>query len=138
MMTTPIRDNDNGHQNHDYFDVANDGVSAEDYDYGNADITSSINPSSLLITQSLSDEFTAARSHNDNSGLVHVSTPLILLTALPLFLMAVVGHRFDLGLENSMVISVSRSFVQLMILGMILHPIFVLGMDMPWLVGLCE
>jgi hypothetical protein len=73
-----------------------------------------------------------------DSGIVHVTTTHLLATALPLLLIAVAGHHFDLGVENGLMVGVARSFVQLMILGMILQPIFVLGMDMSWVVGLCE
>lgn len=75
---------------------------------------------------------------NDANGVVHVSTPVLLLSAAPLLFIAAASHRFDLGLTNALIIGIIRSFVQLMILGMILHPIFVLGVDWPWVVGLCE
>ncbi len=75
---------------------------------------------------------------NDATGVIHVSTPTLVLTAIPLFFIAFLGHRLDLGLTNELIIGVIRCFVQLMILGMILHPIFVMGMGWPWLVGLCE
>ena len=75
---------------------------------------------------------------SDTIGVVHVSTPSLVLSAVPLLLIAFMSHRFDLGLSNQLIIGIIRSFMQLMILGLILHPIFVLGMDWPWLVGLCE
>ena len=67
-----------------------------------------------------------------------MSTPILLLSALPLLCFAYISQRFDLGLQNALVVGTIRSFVQLMILGWILHPIFVMGLDWPWLVGLCE
>ena len=72
------------------------------------------------------------------SQVVHVTTAHLVATALPLLFIAAVGHHFDLGIENGLTVGIARSFVQLMILGMILQPIFVLGMDMSWVVGLCE
>mmetsp|Transcript_12461 Transcript_12461/g.18589 ORF Transcript_12461/g.18589 Transcript_12461/m.18589 type:complete len:660 (+) Transcript_12461:171-2150(+) len=70
------------------------------------------------------------------SEVVHVTTAHLIATALPLVLIAAVGHHFDLGIENGLTVGIVRSFLQLMILGMILQPIFVLGMDMSWVVGL--
>eukprot|EP00984_Skeletonema_dohrnii_P029088 scaffold19434_cov121-Skeletonema_dohrnii-CCMP3373.AAC.4 len=73
-----------------------------------------------------------------SSEVVHVTTAHLIATAVPLVLIAAVGHHFDLGIENGLTVGIVRSFLQLMILGMILQPIFVLGMDMSWVVGLCE
>ncbi|KAL7543499.1 hypothetical protein ACHAXR_013174 [Thalassiosira sp. AJA248-18] len=75
-------------------------------------------------------------STDANNGVVHVSTPTLLLAAVPLLCIAYIGHRFDLGLENTLIVGIIRSFVQLMTLGLILQPIFLMGMDWPWLVGL--
>ncbi len=72
------------------------------------------------------------------SQVVHVTTSHLIATALPLLVVAAVGHHFDLGIENGLTVGIARSFVQLMILGMILQPIFVLGMDMSWVVFLCK
>ena len=69
-------------------------------------------------------------------GVVHVSNPILVLSALPLLCLAFIGH--DLGLRNELIIAIVRSFVQLMILGLILHPIFIMGMGMPWVVGICK
>ncbi|KAL7509888.1 hypothetical protein ACHAXN_006796 [Cyclotella atomus] len=76
-----------------------------------------------------------SRNQNEN-GLVHVSTPLLLATAVPLLMMAGIGHRIDPSLADSLGIGVIRSFVQLMMLGVILNPIFKWGMTKPWVVGL--
>jgi hypothetical protein len=78
-----------------------------------------------------------SRNQNEN-GLVHVSTPLLLATAVPLLMMAGIGHRIDPSLADSLGIGVIRSFVQLMMLGVILNPIFKWGMTKPWVVGLCK
>jgi hypothetical protein len=77
-------------------------------------------------------------THENGNGLVHVSTPLLLATAIPLVIMAMVGHHIDPGLADSLGVGVIRSFVQLMMLGVILNPIFKWGMDRPVVVGLCE
>ena len=74
----------------------------------------------------------------DGSQVVHVTTAHLIATALPLLLVAAVGHHFDLGIENGLTVGIARSFVQLMVLGMILQPIFVLGTDMSWVVFLCK
>ena len=78
----------------------------------------------------------SSSSPSGAGGVVHVSTPILLLSALPLLLIAYLGD--NLGIRNNVLIATARCFVQLLFLGMILHPIFVMGMDMPWLVGLCE
>lgn len=65
-----------------------------------------------------------------------MNTPILLLSALPLLLIAYFGD--NLGIRNNVLIATARCFTQLLFLGMILHPIFVMGMDMPWLVGLCK
>lgn len=83
-----------------------------------------------MLTRSLT-----AENHN---GLVHVSTPLLLATAVPLLIMAAIGHRIDPSLADSLGIGVVRSFVQLMMLGLVLNPIFKWGMAKPWIVSLCK
>ena len=45
-------------------------------------------------------------------------------------------HGFLTEREFKSLDGIARSFIQLSILGLILHPIFLLGMDMPWIVGL--
>lgn len=76
--------------------------------------------------------------HHDaaGDGVVHVATPTLLLSAFPLLCIAFIANKFELGLENTLIVGIARSFIQLSILGLILHPIFLLGMDMPWIVGL--
>ena len=83
-----------------------------------------------MLTRSLATE--------NYNGLVHVSTPLLLSTAVPLLIMAVIGHRIDPSLADSLGIGIIRSFVQLMMLGLVLNPIFKWGMSKPWIVGLCK
>ncbi len=77
-------------------------------------------------------------SGGGGSQVVHVTTSHLIATAFPLLAVAAVGHHFDLGIENGLTVGIARSFVQLMILGMILQPIFVLGMDTSWVVFLCK
>ena len=78
------------------------------------------------------------KHHHDaaGDGVVHVATPTLLLSAFPLLCIAFIANKFELGLENTLIVGIARSFIQLSILGLILHPIFLLGMDMPWIVGL--
>jgi len=71
---------------------------------------------------------------SNDPSLVHVSTPLIVASATPLLLMAFFGQNFGSGLKNTLLVAIARSFTQLMILGLILHPIFVIGMDESWIV----
>ena len=85
-----------------------------------------------MLTRSLKEEVGAQK------GLVHVSTPLLLASAIPLAIMAVIGHQIDPNLADSLGVGIVRSFVQLMMLGVILNPIFKWGMTKPWLVGLCK
>ncbi|KAL3811369.1 hypothetical protein ACHAXA_011333 [Cyclostephanos tholiformis] len=73
-----------------------------------------------------------AQAHE--SGVVHVSNPILVISALPLLCLAFMGR--DLGMRNELIVAITRSFVQLMILGLILHPIFTIGMDMPLVVGI--
>lgn len=80
----------------------------------------------------------AHHAEANNNGVVHVGTPTLLLSAFPLLCIAFVGHKFGMGMENALIVGIIRSFVQLMVLGLILHPIFLMGMDWPGLVGLCE
>lgn len=84
------------------------------------------------------NEYPSRFLQSENNGLVHVSTPLLLATALPLVIMAIIGHKIDYSLSESLGVGVIRSFVQLMMLGVVLHPIFKWGMEMPWVVGLCK
>jgi ABC-type iron transport system FetAB permease component len=70
------------------------------------------------------------------SGVVHVSNPILVISALPLLCLALMGR--DLGMRNELIVAIIRSFVQLMVLGLILHPIFTIGMDLPLVVGICK
>jgi hypothetical protein len=89
-----------------------------------------------LIIRHCSPNMTHEDSATHANGVVHVSIPILVLSALPLLCLAFIGH--DLGMKNELIVGIIRSFVQLMILGLILHPIFIIGMGMPWLVGICE
>jgi putative ABC transport system permease protein len=66
--------------------------------------------------------------------LVHVSTLLVLLSAAPLGGIALISYWMDLKLASPIVVGCIRTFVQLMLLGVILQPIFVLGVEHCWLV----
>lgn len=80
----------------------------------------------------MAEEETVAHAN----GVVHVSFPIIVLSALPLLCLAFVGR--DLGLRNELVVGIARSFVQLMIMGLILRSIFTIGMNSPSVVVFCK
>ena len=92
----------------------------------------------ILSICCVSGQSTDDESATTSTGAVHVSTSTLLLSAFPLLCIAYILRRFNLGVENRLLVGIVRAFVQLSILGLILHPIFLMGMDMPWLVGLCE
>ena len=77
-------------------------------------------------------------SNVDSFGVVPVTVPILILSAAPLLAIAYVGHKYEMGLENTLLVGILRSFVQLTILGWILHPIFVMGIRWPWIVFLCK
>ena len=92
----------------------------------------------ILSICCVSGQSTGDESATTSTGAVHVSTSTLLLSAFPLLCIAYILRRFNLGVENRLLVGIVRAFVQLSILGLILHPIFLMGMDKPWLVGLCE
>jgi ABC-type iron transport system FetAB permease component len=67
-------------------------------------------------------------------GLIHVSTELLLISAIPLLGLAFVSRSMDLQLESPIVVGVLRTFIQLFILGAVLRPIFVSGNEHSWVV----
>jgi putative ABC transport system permease protein len=73
-------------------------------------------------------------ANTDSEMLLHVSTPLVLLTMTPLLIVIYISYTMELKLERPIVVGCVRTFVQLSILGMILHPIFVRGRTHSWLV----
>jgi uncharacterized protein (TIGR00245 family) len=72
--------------------------------------------------------------NTDPQLLLHVSTPLLLLTMTPLLLIIYISYKMELRLERPIIVGCVRTFVQLSILGMILEPIFVRGRTWSWLV----
>ena len=66
--------------------------------------------------------------------LVHVPTVYVLLAAAPLIPVALASYFFHLRLESPILVGCIRTFVQLSILGLILRPIFSLGVDQWWIV----
>ena len=100
-------------------------------------------PSVTSITDDTQNEsirrlLTRSLNHQNENGLIHVSTPLLFVTAIPLLVIAFIGHQIDPSLSDSLGIGVIRSFIQLMTLGVILNPIFKWGMAKPWIVSLCK
>ena len=89
-------------------------------------------PPRIILESQFPDEDT------DHQTLVHVSIPILILSAIPLLCIAGISRIFDPVLANDVIVGMARSFIQLIVLGWILHPIFVMGMDWPWLVGLCK
>jgi len=76
---------------------------------------------------SMSHEFDATMA---SSGLVDVSNAFVLVSALPLlFLVCLASWMWDLGLVQNIWVSSLRTFVQLSVLGHILKPIFVEGLE---------
>lgn len=96
------------------------------------------------------------------NGVVPVSVPLLLVAATPLLCFAFAAHRLELGIESHLLVGLARCFAQLsksprlcgmqdllrntdthyrkheVVLGSVLTPIFLKGLDWPWLVFLCE
>jgi len=70
------------------------------------------------------------------NGVVPVSVPLLLVAATPLLCFAFAAHRLELGIESHLLVGLARCFAQLMVLGSVLTPIFLKGLDWPWLVFL--
>lgn len=67
-------------------------------------------------------------------GLIPVSTPLLIISTIPLFIHAFLSSQMGLGLESPIVVGILRTFVQLSVLGAILRPIFHWGIELWWLV----
>lgn len=61
--------------------------------------------------------------------LISVPLPLLILSTAPLFLIAYISWRHNLELASPVVVSTTRTFVQLSILSFILDPIFAWGID---------
>lgn len=68
------------------------------------------------------------------SSLINVSNTVIVYSMIPLLLVMYVSHRMNLGLESSIFTGMIRTFIQLTILGYILHPIFIVGESMWYVV----
>ncbi|KAG7369007.1 UPF0014 domain containing protein [Nitzschia inconspicua] len=70
--------------------------------------------------------------------LINVSAIEILITMVPLMMVALVSSIMGLGIASPILVGTIRAFVQLSILGFILDPIFMWGVDLWWLVlGYC-
>lgn len=68
--------------------------------------------------------------------LVHVSTTFIVISALPLLMIAFISWLLELELVGPIAVGTLRTFFQLSILGLILVPIFVRGTEYWWIVVL--
>lgn len=71
-------------------------------------------------------------SHTEE--LINVSAGEIVLTMAPLIVMAWVSSVMGLAIESPILVGTVRAFIQLSILGFILDPIFVWGVDLWWVV----
>ena len=76
----------------------------------------------------------ANMASSSESSLADVSALHVLLSSLPLVLIALVSYSMDLQLESPIVVGCLRSFIQLSILGFILQPIFMAGEEHCWVV----
>lgn len=76
----------------------------------------------------------AATASSVTPALIPVSTPLLLLSMVPLFFIAYASWYMELNLESPVLVGMIRTFVQLSVLSLILEPIFVRGKDWWWLV----
>lgn len=86
------------------------------------------------FTSSASSYDSILNTDNVVDELIHVSTPLLILSAVPLLIHAFLSSQMGLGLESPIVVGILRTFIQLTILGAILRPIFFWGIDLWWLV----
>ncbi|KAL3917829.1 MAG: hypothetical protein SGILL_004526 [Bacillariaceae sp.] len=66
--------------------------------------------------------------------LVNVSAVEIVYSMIPLMAVAWISSRMGLDIESQILVGTIRTFVQLSILGFILDPIFVWGVDLWWVV----
>ena len=73
--------------------------------------------------------------HHESGGgqtgaVIDVPVSMLLLSAVPLLTLAALSHyRLDLNILGRIVTLIIRSFVQLLVLGLALRPIFVLGVE---------
>ena len=74
----------------------------------------------------------------ESESLVDVSAVEIFISMAPLVVVAFVSHMLELEIESPIIVSTIRTFVQLSLLGYVLDPIFVNGVQLWWLVvGYC-
>eukprot|EP00591_Stephanopyxis_turris_P005309 CAMPEP_0195524160 /NCGR_PEP_ID=MMETSP0794_2-20130614/23838_1 /TAXON_ID=515487 /ORGANISM="Stephanopyxis turris, Strain CCMP 815" /LENGTH=555 /DNA_ID=CAMNT_0040654327 /DNA_START=279 /DNA_END=1943 /DNA_ORIENTATION=+ len=70
----------------------------------------------------------------ETEPLLHVSTPFLFLAMVPLIVLALLSWLMGLAITSPIMVGSVRSFIQLTVLGLILEPIFRLGMELRWLV----
>mmetsp|Transcript_22975 Transcript_22975/g.32154 ORF Transcript_22975/g.32154 Transcript_22975/m.32154 type:complete len:599 (-) Transcript_22975:51-1847(-) len=68
--------------------------------------------------------------------LVKLSVGTLFISMIPLVIIALISRSTGLELEIPIFVGIVRTFVQLSILGLILEPIFVLGLERWWLIML--
>ena len=70
----------------------------------------------------------------EGEPLIDVSASHLLLAIAPLLLIAWISSQLELDIESPVIVGTVRTFVQLSILSLILDPIFLLGVELWWLV----
>lgn len=80
--------------------------------------------SSSTITMSSASAPTTDEEYVHGGGLIHISTPSLVLSMAPLLFVIIATTHMQLDLATSIISSTLRTIIQLSILGAILHPIF--------------
>ena len=95
-------------------------VASGKFDQGEDDVTGVDSTQHSLLT--------SPRAYEPEQ-LISVSVPLLIISTTPLLLIAYISWRHELELASPIIVSGTRAFVQLSILGYILDPIFAYGID---------
>jgi len=80
--------------------------------------------SSYLDHQDNSNNSSSNNDIDDDNYLVDVTPQVLLVATLPLLVIAGISYRYQLHVETSIIVGLTRTFVQLSLLGAILRPIF--------------
>jgi len=90
--------------------------------------------SSYLDHQDNSNNSSSNNDIDDDNYLVDVTPQVLLVATLPLLVIAGISYRYQLHVETSIIVGLTRTFVQLSLLGAILRPIFSWGLRYWWVV----
>jgi len=94
----------------------------------------------MMTLLSVDNNGTDGDGDDDDDGaattktLIHVSYPFLFLSTVPFLCLAIMSWRLQLHLESPMIVGLLRCFVQLSVLGAILHPIFAWGVTLWYVV----